>query len=501
MGIAAGFLTRSEVSPGRDALVTSGGRTSYGELARKVYLTAREVHSALGRAAVPRRVGIACRDPALLLQLLLGTVVAGHTAAVMNPGSTTDERKELIRILKPALLLPCKHAAGVPGAFNRAVPEIDESAPFYIGFTSGSSSRPKAFQRNHRSWLASFQLAETVLDLQPAEDVLVPGPLHHSLFLFAAVHGLHLGCTVHLLRRFHPSGALKVLQDQPVTRIYAVPTMIAALTQAAGGPATSRGTSPAAGPFPHVRTLACTGSRWSPGLKAQATDLFPKAHMADFYGASELSFVSMASGLDAPAESAGRPLPGVEVKVQRADGSQAPAGEPGRIFVRSEMTFSGYLPGDGAGDREESWSASLQQSRPGKDWVTAADTGYLDEQGYLFVTGREQDMMICGGQNVYPQPAENALLELEEVCEVGVVGLPDPLLGELPTAVIRWRPGAAPLSRARLAVHCRVRLPGPQRPRRFIAVPYMPHTPGGKIARNRLRDQVQKAFPAAEEIS
>jgi long-chain acyl-CoA synthetase len=360
-------------------------------------------------------------------------------------------------------------------------PPVADESPFYVGFTSGTTGRPKGFVRSHRSWLRSFAASAAVFAITDSDHVLAPGPLDHSLFLYAAVHGLSVGATVYLHRRFSPTAVLAALDRHPITRVYLVPTMLAALVRAADRTAPRR--------FPAVRSVICSGARWPVAVQDRVADLFPNAEPIDFYGASELSFVSVrrpsADDLDT---SVGRPFPGVEIALRRDDGTAVDVGEAGRLWVRSDMMFSGYLEPDATG-----------ATRDAAGWVTVGDMARRDAGGRLYLIGRAGAMLVCGGVNVFPEEIEDVLMQLPEVAEAAVVGIPDDRWGDLLCAIVRWRDGSR-LPRERLREHCRERLAHGKRPQRWLQAADLPRTSSGKIARAALAHHVRTGTLAAEEF-
>jgi long-chain acyl-CoA synthetase len=373
------------------------------------------------------------------------------------------------------------HRAGAAENPHGDLPPVDDTSTFYVGFTSGSTGRPKGFVRNHRSWLRSFAASAEVFAITGNDHVLAPGPLDHSLFLYAAVHGLSAGATVHLHRRFAPDAVIETLTRHPVTRVYLVPTMLAALVRTAdrcGRPQ-----------FPEVASVICSGARWPVAVQDRVADLFPNAEPIDFYGASELSFVSVRR-LTAgdPASCVGRPFPGVDVAIRHEDGSAAGAGEAGRLWVRSDMLFSGYLEPD-----------ATAVTRDAEGWVTVGDIARRDADGRLYLIGRDRGMLVCGGVNVYPEEIETVLVEVPEVAEAAVAGVPDDYWGDLLCALVRWRPGCS-LPRRRLREHCHARLAAGKRPQRWLEVTDLPRTGSGKLARAVLAQRLRDGTLAARDL-
>lgn len=510
MTIAATVVRHGPTAAARDALVIGEQRHTYGALAAGIDATASVLTSS-GVAQRPQpRVAILLEPCAEFFEVFLGAGAAGMAAMVLQQAWSDRELDHALTVGAPAVVLvkagqgdrvaghmPDEAVVpvgvdGVAAALTRwtgdrssvrhaAPPPIHDELPFYVGFTSGTTGRPKGFVRSHRSWLRSFEASAAVFAITGSDHVLAPGPLDHSLFLYAAVHGLSVGATVYLHRRFAPDAVLATLDRHPVTRVYLVPTMLAALLRRADRAGRPR--------FAGVRSVICSGARWPVPVQDRVADLFPNAEPIDFYGASELSFVSVRrpSGADS-ATSVGRPFPGVEVAVRHADGTPVDASEAGRLWVRSDMVFSGYLEPDAQG-----------ATRDAAGWVTVGDIARRDADGRLHLIGREGAMLVCGGVNVFPEEIEDVLLQLPEVAEAAVVGIPDDYWGDLLCAIVRWRDGSV-LPRERLREHCRTRLARGKWPQRWLQAAHLPRTSGGKIARSTLTHRLRTGTLAAEEF-
>jgi long-chain acyl-CoA synthetase len=495
---------------GRHAVVIDGERRHYDDLGHGIVGIAAALASVDATRWRHRRAGLLMAPGPGFFEVFLGAAAAGMAAMVLQHAWSDRDLAHALAVGAPDVVLVDRanadrvrahvgrrRSATVDGLWpeggvvawtgNRAsprydaLPTADGGAPFYIGFTSGSTGRPKGFVRDHRSWLRSFAASEEVFGITGRDHVLVPGPLDHSLFLYAAVHGLSVGATVHLERRFAPAAVLATLDRDPITRVYLVPTMLAALLRAA-----DRAGRPA---FPGVASVICSGARWPVAVQDRMAGLFPNAEPIDFYGASELSFVSVrrpAAG--DPPSSVGRPFPGVEVEVRRDDGSVAGTGEAGRLWVRSDMVFTGYLEPDADGARCDD-----------AGWITVGDVARRDGDGHLYLLGREGAMLVCGGVNVFPEEIEEVLLDIPEVAEAAVVGLPHDYWGDLLCAVVRWRDGCT-VPRARLRAHCRAHLARGKWPQRWLQLPALPRTRAGKIARATLANGLREDTLGAEEL-
>lgn len=352
------------------------------------------------------------------------------------------------------------------------------TTPFYIGFTSGTTGLPKGVIRHHSSWVTSFQSGQVEFGIDDDDHILVPGTFVHSLSLYTAVEALVNGAILYGMPAFTPKAVLQQLTQAPITRVVAVPTLLTAIARAASREEMT---------FPAMRTIISGGSKLSSDLRTQLHTIFPNADILEYYGASELSFITLASSAESvPPSSVGRPFHGVEVSVRRDNGTAAAPGQIGWIGVHSEMVCSGYLDAaDETGFRVED------------GWATVGDRGWLDEAGYLYLVGRERDMLICSGINVYPAEIEAVLLTYPGIEEAVVIGLPDDCRGDIICAVMTVD---APMihrefNRPTLVAYLKTQLEPSKCPRQFFIVDHFPLTTSGKINRVELKRHVLERSP------
>lgn len=460
--IGAGLPALAAAAPARPGLVCDAQVRRRADLAARVGGLAAWLAA---RTAPGAHVALAMGNAPSLVELFLACAASGRQALVYDPAWPAPYRAAIDAALMPALTLDA--APDVPPAPFPPAP--DPLAPFYVGFTSGSTGVPKGYRRNHRSWIDSFVVSAAEFGLGEQDIVMAPGGLAASLHLYGVVHALHVGATAVMMHQFHPRRALRLLARHGVTALYATPTQLQMLVEAAQGEA-----------FPSVRVIMISGAKWRPETRAAVERLFPRAGIAEFYGASELSFVTVSRpGEAVPAGSVGRAAHGVGLRIRDIDGRDLPVGEAGAIWVGSSMLFDGYACG------------SAPETRREGGFLTIGDHGRLDGGGFLYLHGREKRMLVTSGLNVYPEEVEAVLSGLDGIEEAAVFGLPDPLRGVELVAVLRGR-----FEEAALRAACRARLPAAKLPRRFLALDEWPRTSGGKadlraleaIARDRLAE-------------
>ncbi len=418
--------------------------------------------------------------PALAL-FFLAIIRAGREAQVFDPEWPMATVHEVRRELAPALtitrdssmdgarvlILPDQptrftdltDVVGAPAAFDR-IPEVSTAKPFYVGFTSGSTGLPKGYRRTQDSWLASFRTDVAEFGLSPADAILVPGTLAHSLFLYAFLRGLHAGARVILSGQFRPNGLLRVIDKERVSIIYGVPTQFLLLIDAAEDlPARS---------FPSVRWILSTGAKWPADKRSSLRRAFPSAAFCEFYGASELSYVTLAKDRDdVPATSVGRPFPDVQVSIRDRRGRRLPSGKTGLVCAESKLCFMEYAFG-----------TNTSLTRFGKA-LSVGDLGFLDQNGFLHLVGRSNRMIISSGRNIYPEEIEKVLERHPDIASVAVLGPADALRGERLIALIQPKSGSGPRS-ADLIAYARKELPMFKVPRIYARVADWPVTPSGK---------------------
>lgn len=471
-------------NPHKIAIQTSSEAISYGEWYQLVCKTANWLYSLTGPN---KTIGIFIPNSIAFLQLFTGTAMAGCVAVPFDTRWKPAELNHRLSLSSLSVLITTKSLASrlttkdlnvifLDDAFEQIQKsdsiwnkEVNEDTLFYMGFTSGTTGIPKAFVRTHDSWVSSFACTRRDFHLGESDYVLIPGTLIHSHFLYGAVSTLYLGGTIYVMEKFSPLQTLKIMETSPVTAVYVVPTMVEAMLMKNSI-------------IEKTLKIISSGAKWQEHSKRRILELFPHVTMAEFYGASELSFVSVSchdENITKP-QSVGKPCHNVEVEIRLPNKDRAKNGEIGKVFVRSSMIISGYIhPG----------LPTIQSIRDEDGWATVDDMGYLDENGYLYLAGREKNMILYGGINLYPEEIETILALHPNVEEAAVVGIDDPYWGQIPVAVIKGNARKMELKKL-----CKEHLAAYKIPRKWYFVNGMPHTSSGKIARievNKLINEVK----------
>ena len=451
------LLHWARTSPERAAVVAGDRRLTYGELA-----------TGASRSELPAGTLIALQleDPLDFAVAFTAVVGQGRCAAVLDPAWPPAQRARVLEGLGPDAVLAGELRPEAPRPARLADPPPD--ARFYCGFTSGTSGMPKGFVRTVGSWSRSLERSVDWFGVTPGLRVFAPGPLAASLSLYALAECLYAGATFYAPVPGSAGGRLpfsEMLRSERIEHLVGVPSALRLALERAGTA------------LPHLRTVVSGGSRLSAAEAGMALRAAPAARVFEYYGASELSIVTVRRVDGTAGSDVGHPFPGVQIRI-RADGRTAGAGEEGTIHVRTDTAIEGYLLGDDG--------RSFQRHG---DWVTVQDTGWIDSGGALHLTGRHGDMVVVAGTNVYPSEVEAVLAGAGYPASV-VVGIPDPRRGATLAAVIQTPPGTE-IDVPRLRSFLKQQLPAPKVPRRMFRTVRLPLTPAGKPDRTALEAMVR----------
>lgn len=354
-----------------------------------------------------------------------------------------------------------------------AAASFDPAAPVMLSYTGGTTGVPKGVVLTHAGFLASIRQEIAGLDLR-RETLLAAMPLFH-IGIVHALAVLSLGGCVVLLERVDLSEICEQIDRHRVTMTVLLPSSVADLLAIRGRDLST------------LRRLLYGGAPMPPNAAALARERFGDI-LVGVYGLTESGgVVSALLGRDhigdEPAgklpriRSVGRALPRVTIECCDPDtGALLTAGEEGEIVIRTEAAMSGYWR------RPELTSAAIREGR-----LHTGDIGVIDDRGYVFLRDRKSNMVITGGENVYPREVEDVLLMHPDVVEVAVIGLPDERWGEVVTAYVVLRPDSV-LSAGSLMQFCRGRLAGYKCPKQVGFLAELPRSVVGKIDRRALRN-------------
>ncbi|MBK6918485.1 MAG: AMP-binding protein [Deltaproteobacteria bacterium] len=345
-----------------------------------------------------------------------------------------------------------------------------------VVYTSGTTGKPKGAVRDMGA-MGATELLRVLerLPLHAGDRHLVCAPLYHSSGQVFALLNTALGSSLVLQEHFDAEDTLRTLSEQRIQNVFMVPTMIHRVLDLPDE-------VHARWPTPDLRVVISGAAPFNTALRERAIARFGAATVFDFYGATELGWVTLVDGAEMLARpgTLGRAIPGQEIGIFDDAGRRLPAGHTGRVYTRSAQLMLGYLRDRGATD----------ETMLG-DWVTVDDLGYLDHDGYLFLTGRARDMVISGGVNLYPVEIENALSQHPDIADVAVIGVPDVEWGERLVAVVVPRTDGFDAEAVRQ--WARGVLAPAKIPRQFACVDELPRNPTGKVVKRDLVARISGA--------
>ncbi len=417
----------------------------------------------------------------------MGEIVADSGAEVLVVGAVFAPMVETIRAAAPDLRTVIavgeEYESWVAGA--SAEDTGRESGPDDVVlqlYTSGTTGLPKGVQLTDANYQALWRGSKQAWGgFAAGEVVLVAMPLFHIGGSGWANVGLARGATDILVPMIDPAGLLDTIENARITNAFLVPAVLQMMCAVPG--ADDRD-------YSSLRSIAYGASPITTAALERALEVF-KAPLFQVYGLTETTgAITELSAADhdpgGPRQhllrSAGRAYPWVELKtVDPATGADCSAGEVGEIWIRSVQNSPGYWR------KPEDTLAAFDAD----GWLHTGDAGYLDEDGYVFLTDRIKDMIVSGAENVYPIEVENVLSRHPDVADVAVIGVPDETWGEAVKAVVVRRPDAS-LTEEELVVWSRDKIAGFKRPRSVDFVEELPRNPSGKLLKRVLREPYRK---------
>lgn len=505
----------SAICPERDAMVFEGKRFTYSQIGERV--------NRLGNALI--KLGVQKGDRIAMMQVNSPECIEVYYAAAklgaiyvpLNFRARAEELSYMIRNGEvKVLFLGKRYADMVRGILpdiptlkhcvslddkepdmlyyediissapaDEVITEIDDEDVTILMYTAGTTGRPKGVPLRH-SGFASYVL-ENVDPANPdlEERNLLTVPLYHVAGIQAMLAAIYGGRTMVLMRQFEVNEWMKAVQEEHATRVMLVPTM---LKNVIDNPdfdkydlSSLQVITYGAAPMPfEVITKAMKLLSWVRFINAfgqtetasTITTLGPEDHVIE--GTEE----EKEKKLKRLAHSIGKPLPDVEVRILGDDGKPLPPGQLGDIVAKGPRIMSGYWK-----DEEKSAKAFTSDG-----WLITSDRGWKDEDGYVFLAGRDDDMIIRAGENISPEEIENSLYSFPKVEEAAVIGVPDPEWGQIPRAIVVLKKGETATS-DEIMEHCRNNLASFKRPRSVVFIDELPRNPMGKILKNKLREQ------------
>ncbi|MDT7744535.1 MAG: hypothetical protein QOE59_3613 [Actinomycetota bacterium] len=481
-------------------------------------LTFAEIHhrtDRLARAFVDRglrgrgRLGLLCRNHRTPVEVMIAAAKAGVDVVLLNPGLSAEQIAAAVEeqgvtavvadddLADRLVHLPdaATRTRGWTGAARSAAGEdtVEQlitaggqgPLPFRprvgrtIVLTSGTTGPPKGAERPVPKGLGPVDAILSRIPLRARQPALISAPLFHTWGFGAFQLASLLGTTLVLRRRFDAEDALRQIAVHRCTQMYAVPVMLQRMLELPAEVRERYDTSA-------LRTVVATGSAM-PGAKVTAFLGRFGPVLSMLYGSTEVSWASIATPAELRADpgTAGRAPVGTVLRILDDADRAVPPGTTGRIFVGNDMLVAGYTHGRGHLEGVDGL-------------IGTGDLGHLDSDGRLFVTGRADDMIVSGGENVHADQVENLLAGLAGVREVAVVGVEDPDLGQRLAAFVVLDPGAV-LDAADVRGYVRDNLARFAVPRDVVFLDELPRTSTGKVLKRTLRSRVPESVSAADD--
>jgi acyl-CoA synthetase (AMP-forming)/AMP-acid ligase II len=473
-------------------------------------LTFREVHertNALAHAltadgiGVGDSIGLMCRNHRGFVDAVIAASKVGATTLFMNTAFSGPQLADVAQREKPKALIydhefeELIHEAGkrrkryiawhdpedgkpkdprledlIDGGDTSDVDPPSERGKAII-LTSGTTGTPKGASRSQPRSLDPAAALLAMIPLKAREKTMIAAPMFHSWGFVHFTLGMSLSSTLVLSRKFDPEATLSLTAQHEATALIVVPVMMQRILELPDDVLQRYDLS-------NLRVTAVSGSALPGAISDRWMDLFGD-NVYNLYGSTEVAWASIATPEDLRAApgTAGRAPHGTIVQLYDEDGKPVKQGDTGRIFVGNEMQFEGYTGGGG------------------KDVIdgllSSGDVGHFDAAGRLFVDGRDDDMIVSGGENVFPAEVEDLLAGHEAIAEVAVFGVDDEKFGQRLKAVIVLREGKS-LSEDEIKKHVKANLAGYKVPRDIEFMDELPRTSTGKVLKRQLKDAEQE---------
>ncbi len=501
LGMTVGFASAAARCPDRPGLVDELGTLTWRQLDERINSFAAALQGL--PSGQPKAVGVMCRNHRGFVEavvaaarigsdvVLLNTSFAGPALAdvvnregvdaVVYDEEFTETVERALAETPDATRILAWTSGGRHGlTVERLIAEHAGQQPHRTGrkgrmilLTSGTTGTPKG--ANQTGGNAGVGTLKAILDRTPwrvEETVVIVAPMFHAWGFSQLVFAASMACTVVTRRKFDPEATLDLVDRHAATGLAVVPVMFDRIMEL---PAEVRNRYSCKS----LRFAAASGSRMRPDVVTAFMDQFGDV-IYNNYNATEAGMIATATPADlrAAPDTAGRPAEGPEIRILDPEFNELPAGEVGTIYVRNDTQFEGYTEGS---------------TGKGKDFhdgfMSSGDVGYLDDAGRLFVVGRDDEMIVSGGENVYPIEVEKTLAAHPDVAEAAVIGVDDEQYGQRLAAFVVLAPGAGATTDT-LKQHVRENLANYKVPREISVLDELPRGSTGKILRNELQARV-----------
>ena len=479
---ATGYAAAAARSPHRPAIVDDDGVLTFREVDRRSDRIAGE----LRRKGVQDgdAVGLMARNGRGFVEVVVALAKCGADVLYLNTGSSGGQLAQVLDREKAVAIVhdeefadlvadacsarTCLTTEELDSASRRpgpGAPGRPKNASRQVIMTSGTTGAPRGAARS-KAGPEDAVAALSRIPLRAQETTVIAAPIFHAWGLGHLSLAMVLGSTVVLHRRFDPDQVLRSIEEQRATALVVVPVMLVKLLEAL-----EKGDYD----LSSLRVIASSGSALPGGLAKKVLEAFGPV-LYNLYGSTEVAYAAVATPEDLQADPgcAGKPPHGVTLRVVDEDGNDTPPGTPGRIFVGSGLAFSGYTDGS-------------DKDRLG-NLIATGDIGQLDDEGRLTVIGRDDDMVVIGGENVYPSQVEEVLHAHPSVHDVAVVDVPDEKWGARLVAHVVAEDGAT-VDEKELQELVRKELARFAVPREVKVVDELPRNTTGKVLKRELREE------------
>ncbi|HSN72473.1 MAG TPA: AMP-binding protein [Steroidobacteraceae bacterium] len=496
LAVSAGVHATARHSPGKIALRVVDATRSYGELSERAQ---RVTGAALAVPGVGKGARTAILAPNCIeyAEVVCGFADAGLIVATLNPRLTSRELEaqaadcdpqiivvhpSLEQVVRDARLPNVQRVVVLGEEYEswlrdaspaEACADLEETDPFALVYTSGTTGLPKGVLLSHRSRaLTFFGMAMEYGCFGPDDRHLSMAPMAHGAGFAFTLAPMFFGGYVEVIPKFDPELVLRKLAGGDFTGTFMVPTHFQTIFSLERTVLDRY-----RGPVPGLRAIISNASALPQAIKERIVDYWGEGLLHETYGSTEGGVVTNLRPQDQlrKIRCVGRPFACTDVRLLGESGEEVGVGEVGELYSRSPYLFNGYF------DRPDETAATMCDG-----YVSVGDLARRDEDGYVYIVDRKKDMVISGGFNIYPREVEEVLHKHADVIEAAVIGVADERWGERLRAfvVVRSEEAATP---AVLEQHCREYLSGYKVPREFRYVPALPRNAGGKILKNELR--------------
>jgi fatty-acyl-CoA synthase len=487
---ATGVTTAALHHPHELAIVDERGALSWERLHRRTNALAHSL-AAMG-IGHGDGVGIMCRNHRGFVEATLAAAKLGASALYLNTMFAGPQLAEVTKREGPKALVYDEEFTDLLSSVDPSIQRIvgwcdgevsgptleslieggDESGlkpppdkPKFVILTSGTTGTPKGAQRSSPDGLLALASLIEKIPFRSRMTMMIAAPLFHSWGFFHFVMSLPTASTMVLRRKFDPEETLKAAEQSRADVLAAVPVMVQRILTLSDEVLDKYS-------LPTLKITSLSGSALPGELAIEWMDRFGD-NVYNLYGSTEVAYATVATPEDLRAApgTAGKPPRGTQIRLYDESGVEVPQGEVGRIFVGNEMAFEGYTGGGGKEIIDGLYSSG--------------DVGHIDEAGRLFIDGRDDEMIVSGGENVFPREVEDLLADHDAVEEVAVIGVDDAEFGQRLKAFVVVRSGGE-VSEGELTAHVKAHLASYKAPREVEFLEELPRNATGKVLKRDL---------------